>query len=99
MSLVRDRKILVLLLSYYYHMEYTWMIIGDWVGLYIWLDLVRQLSEASVAFVPLVSIEDRPLLWTVVRSQTYFSGHILTYGSEKTYHSLIMGSGSFRTDF
>ena len=32
------------------------------------LDLVRQPSEAIVAFVPPVSIEDRSLLWMVVRS-------------------------------
>ena len=47
------------------------------------LDLVRQPSEASVAFVLLVSIEDCPLLWMVVRSQTYYPEHILVYGSEK----------------
>jgi hypothetical protein len=52
-------------------------------------------SEALVAFVPPVSIEDRPLLWMVVRSQTYYSEHILTYGSGKTYYSLVMGFGSF----
>ena len=28
-----------------------------------------------------MSIEDRPLLWMVVRSQTYYPEHILTYGS------------------
>ena len=32
------------------------------------LNLVWQPSEALVAFVPLVLIEDRPLLWMVVRS-------------------------------
>ena len=32
------------------------------------LDLVRQLSEALVAFVPPMLIEDRPLLWMVIRS-------------------------------
>ena len=46
-----------------------------------------------------VSIKDRPLLWMVVRSQTYYPEHILAYGSGKTYHSLVMGSGSFRTNF
>ena len=63
------------------------------------LNLVRQLSEAPVAFVPPMSIEDRPLLWMVVRSQTYYPEHILAYGSGKTYYSLVMGSGSFRIDF
>jgi hypothetical protein len=28
-----------------------------------------------------VSIEDRPLHWTLVKSQTYYTEHILTYGS------------------
>ena len=63
-------KILMLLLSYYYHMEYIWMIIGDWADCALDLDLglVRQPSEAPVAFVPPVSIEERPLLWMVVKS-------------------------------
>jgi hypothetical protein len=60
--------------------------------------LVGQQSGALVAFVPLVSIEDRPLLRMVVRSQTYYSEHILTCGSEKTCYSLVMGFGSFWTD-
>ena len=45
-----------------------------------------------------VSIEDRPLLWMVVRSETYYPKHILAYGSEKARYALIVGSGSFRTD-
>jgi hypothetical protein len=63
------------------------------------LDLVRQPSEARVVFVPPVSIEDRPLLWMVVRSQTYYPEHILAYRNGKTYYSLVMGSGYFRTDY
>ena len=63
------------------------------------LDSVGNSSEALVALVSPVSIKDRPLLWMVVKSQTYYPKHILAYGSEKTYHSLVMGSGSFRTDF
>ena len=59
------------------------------------LDLVRQPSEAPVAFVQPVSIEDRPLLWMVVRSQTYYPEHILAYGSEKARYALVVGSGSF----
>ena len=62
------------------------------------LDLVRQPSEAPVAFVPPVSIEDRPLLWMVVRSQTYYPEHILAYGSGKARYALVEASGSFRTD-
>jgi hypothetical protein len=59
----------------------------------------RQPSEALVAFVPSVLIEDRLLLWMVVRSQTYYPEHVLAYGSGKTRYSLVMGSGCFRTDF
>ena len=44
------------------------------------------------------SIEDRPLLWMVVRSQTYYPEHILSYGRGKTRYTLVEGSGSFRTD-
>ena len=60
-------------------------------------DLVRHSSEARVAFVLPVSIEDRPLLWMVVRSQTYYPEHILTYGSENAHYALVVGSGSFQT--
>ena len=42
-----------------------------------------------------MSIENRPLLWMVVRSQTYYPEHILTYGSGKARYALIVGSGSF----
>ena len=42
-----------------------------------------------------VSVKDHPLLWMVVRSQTYYLEHILTYGSGKARCSLVMGSGSF----
>ena len=63
------------------------------------LDLVRQLSKAPVGFVMPVSIEYRPLLWMVVRSQTYYPEHILAYGSRKTCYSLVMGSISFWTDY
>ena len=74
------------------------MIIGDWAEWYLDLDLVRHPSEARIARVPPVSIEDRPLLWMVVRSQTYYPEHILAYGSEKARYALVVGSGSFRTD-
>ena len=42
-----------------------------------------------------MSIKDRPLLWMVVRLQTYYPEHILAYRSEKACYALIMGSGSF----
>ena len=45
-----------------------------------------------------VSIEDYPLLWMVVRLQTYYPEHILAYVSGKARYALVMGSGSFWTD-
>ena len=45
-----------------------------------------------------VLIKDRPLLWMVVRSHTYYPKHILAYGSRKTCYALVVGSGFFRTD-
>ena len=62
------------------------------------LDCVGQSSEALVAFVPSMSIEDRPLLWMIVRSQTYYPEHILADGSGKAHYALIVGFGSFWTD-
>jgi hypothetical protein len=57
-----------------------------------------QLSEVQVAIVPPILIEDHPLLWMVVRSQTYYPEHILAYGGGKTYYCLVMGFNSFWTD-
>ena len=45
-----------------------------------------------------ISIEDHPLLWMVVRSQTYYPEYILAYGSGNACYALVMGSGSFQTD-
>ena len=56
------------------------------------LDLFRHSSEARIALVPPVPIEDRPLLWMVVRSQTYYPEHILAYGSGKVRYALAVGS-------
>ena len=42
-----------------------------------------------------MSIEDYPLLWMVVRSQTYYPEHILAYGSGKAHCALIVGPCSF----
>ena len=39
-----------------------------------------------------VSIKDHPLLWMVVRSQTYYPEHILAYGSRKNRYALIVVS-------
>ena len=45
-----------------------------------------------------MSIKDRPLLWMVVRSQTYYPERILAYGSGKTRYAFVVGSDSFQTD-
>ena len=74
-------KILLLLL-YYYHMDYIWMIIGDRVERYFGSGLVRHSSEARIAFVLPMSIEDRLLLWMVVRSQTYYPEHTCLWKRE-----------------
>ena len=62
------------------------------------LDLVRHSSEARIVFVLPVSIEDRSLLWMVVKSQTYYPEQILAYGSGKACYALVVGSGSFWTN-
>ena len=62
------------------------------------LDLVRHSSEARIALVPPMSIEDHSLRWMVVRSQTYYLEHIHAYGSGKACYTLVVSSGSFRTD-
>ena len=74
------------------------MIIEEQAEWYLDLDLVRHSSEARIALVLSVSIEDRPMLSMVVRSQTYYPEHIRAYGSEKARYTLVVGSGSFRTD-
>ena len=45
-----------------------------------------------------MSVKERPLHWILVRSQIYYSEHILAYESGKTHCSLVVGSGSFRID-
>ena len=74
------------------------MIIEDWGNGTLDLDLVRHSSEAWIVFVPPMSIKDHPLLWMVVRSQTYYPEHILAYGSGKAHYALIVGFDSFWTD-
>jgi len=49
-------------------------------------------------FSQFMSIKDRPLLWMVDRSQTYYLEHILAYGSKKARYTLVVGSSSFWTD-
>ena len=75
------------------------MIIGDWAEWYFGSGLDRHSSEARIVLIPPVSIEDRPLLWMVVRSRTYYPEHILAYGSGKARYTLIVGSGSFWTNW
>ena len=48
-----------------------------------------------ILFSLFMSIKDHPLLWMVVRSQTYYPEHILAYGSGKARYALVVGSGSF----
>ena len=58
------------------------------------LDLVRQSSKARIALVLSMLIEDHPLLWMVLSSQTYYLEHILAYGSRKACYALVVGSVS-----
>jgi hypothetical protein len=62
------------------------------------LVLVGQQNGSLIAFVLPVLIENHPLLWMVVKLQTYYPEHILAYESEKTCYSLVMGSSSFWTN-
>ena len=61
--------------------------------------MIRHSSEARIALVSSMSIEDHLLLWMVVRSQTYYLEHILAYGSRKARYALVVGFGSFWTDW
>ena len=74
-------------------MDTVWVLVGvtGCVPRPMWLSLVTLFSL-------FVSIKDCPLLWMVVRSQTYYPEHILAYGSRKARYALVVGSGSFRTD-
>ena len=61
------------------------------------------LQPTGLSFVTLfslfVSLKDCPWLWMVVRSHTYYSEHILAYGSGKARYALVVSSGSFRTNW
>ena len=56
------------------------MIIGDRTEWYFGSGHGWHSSEAWIAFVPPVTIEDHPLHWILVKSQTYYPEHILVYG-------------------
>ena len=73
--------------------DMVWVLVGV-TGCVPW---PTGLSLVTMFFL-FVSIKNRPLLWMVVRSQTYYPKHILTYGSGKARCCLVVGSGSLRTD-
>jgi hypothetical protein len=66
--------------------------IGFRGGVVLLLDLV--VSCALLSVVKTVCCTGPP-----IKSQIYYPEHILAYGSGKTCYSLVMGSGSFRTDW
>jgi hypothetical protein len=71
---------------------------GMGIGGCNWLCPTATGHSLVALFFLFVSIEDRLLLWMLVRSQIYYPEHILTYGSRKTCYSLVVGFDSFRTD-
>jgi hypothetical protein len=71
---------------------------GMGIGGCNWLCPAATGHSLVALFSLFVSIEDRLLMWMLVKSQIYYPEHILTYGSRKTYYSLVVGFGSFRTD-
>ena len=75
------------------------MIIGDWAEWYFGSGLGLAFERGSDCIVLPVSVKDRPLHWVLGRSQTYYPKHILVFGRWKTCYSLVMGFGSFWTDF
>ena len=92
--------------DYYYH-SHDKMVKGKWrcgrdmVWVLVGLTgcVLRPMGFSLVILFSLfVSIKDRPLLWMVVRSQTYYPKNILAYGGRKARYTLVVGSGSFWTD-
>ena len=71
----------------------VWVLVGV-TGCVPWLMGLSLVTLFSL----FVSIKDRPLLWMVVKSQTYYPKHILAYGSGKAHYALVVGFGSFQTD-
>ena len=64
----------------------------------LWIWTVCHSSEVWIVLVPPMSVKDCPLHWIQVRSQIYYSEHILVYGSGKARYAFVVGSGSFRTN-
>ena len=56
----------------------VWVLVGV-------IGCVPRPTEHSLVtlFSPSVSVKDHPLLWILVRSQTYYPKHILAYGSRE----------------
>ena len=68
----------------------VWLLVGV-IGCVLW-----PMGHSLVTLFSLsMLVKDWPLHWILVRSQTYYPEHILVYGSRKTYHSLVIGFGSF----
>ena len=93
--------------DYYYHshnkmVKEKWRPDRDMVRVLVGVRgcVPRPMGHSLVTLFSLsVSVKDRPLHWILVKSQTYYPEHILAYGSGKARCSLIVGSGSFRTDW
>ena len=71
----------------------VWVLVGL-TGCVLWPTGLSLVTLFSL----FVSIKDRPLLWMVVRSQTYYPEHILAYGNGKARYALVVGFGSFWMD-
>jgi hypothetical protein len=101
MSLVRDRKyimvMIIMLLSHRIYMDNNWrsdgtvLRIGYGLGWAIRARLWLHLSR-------LCRLRTGRCTGSLVKLQIYCPEHILAYESGKTYCSLIIGFGSFRTD-
>ena len=93
--------------DYYYH-SYDKMVKGKWrpgrdmVWVLVGVRgcVPRPTGHSLVTLFSLsVSVKDRPLYWTLGKSQTYYPEHILGYGRKEDLLLSCHGSGSFRTDF
>ena len=71
----------------------VWVLVGV-TGCVLWPTRLSLITLFSL----FMSIKDRPSLWMVVRSQTYYPEHILAYENGKARYALVVGSSSFRTD-
>ena len=67
-------------------MDMVWVLVGV-IGY-----VLRPMGLRLVTlFSLIVSIKDRPLLWMIVKSQTYYPEHILAYTSGKARYALCRG--------